>query len=854
MSFSKYFKIDLHIHTDESNKTKDNDYEGVFLLEKIHEKLMDNDIRMFSFTDHNIFNVSVYKDYFENYNDEQRKLLIGVEFDIFKETTLLNDLKIIKEGLQKENRKYHALVIFKSSDIDILNSKLNEMYKTIQTEYKKVNNDDIDFFTINGMKQRRTSIDRIITHFSKEDYIIIAHGRKDSSIISTYRNDISTAQNMILLGVISSLEMTPNGISAILHFNNEFDKLLEDEYKGRNDIPYVIFSDNHEIIAYPNYKSDYIVENRPYTWVRGDLSFETIRLSFVDPESRIRIQLIHPSEATKYLQNVSFDLQNPKGESYRREIEFAPGINSIIGGRSSGKSLLLNAIMYNIDDSRGESRIKDYLDRDNKLINDGSILGKLNYESTYKNINSCKTLAYTQEGIVSQFDNDGKELSNVLPFEKFDFDQVKKDFDKNYKFITKLIDAYGNLQANKSNRNQHFLNRDISISAERTSIGFSYEDARKKIQSETIELTSKTKTTIKNLIIHRDNLESLKSYNFGKGNLFSPTEINEIDSLIIVIKTKLKMIYGYYEKVLFKEKYISKLDLKMPLFLSKKLSENDTRIHQAKQRLAAEVLKAKNYMKTKMEMCSAVKNIDLIHFSIESINKKITDKYILRTKSDYSFNKKVLTDFLQTKILNFNADKIKDSFEKMALDDTSDIRVKYKTNSKADFETLMKTLYSECIKEISPKYVIVEIDKERLLSSEHMSPGKKASIYLEIILDKLSVSEEPRIIIIDQPEDNLDNEFITDQLIDKFRKLRSKFQIILVTHNASIALNSDSDNIIIAESVDGIISYKNGAIEHVEYRKKICRLLDGGHYIFDKRYHKYDIPNRKLFEPISKEK
>lgn len=100
MSFSKYFKIDLHIHTDESNKTKDNDYEGVFLLEKIHEKLMDNDIRMFSFTDHNIFNVSVYKDYFENYHDEQRKLLIGVEFDIFKETTLLNDLKIIKEGLQ----------------------------------------------------------------------------------------------------------------------------------------------------------------------------------------------------------------------------------------------------------------------------------------------------------------------------------------------------------------------------------------------------------------------------------------------------------------------------------------------------------------------------------------------------------------------------------------------------------------------------------------------------------------------------------------------------------------------------------------------------------------------------------
>jgi ABC-type phosphate transport system ATPase subunit len=208
---------------------------------------------------------------------------------------------------------------------------------------------------------------------------------------------------------------------------------------------------------------------------------------------------------------------------------------------------------------------------------------------------------------------------------------------------------------------------------------------------------------------------------------------------------------------------------------------------------------------------------------------------------------------MSNKISYFDSLNLLKSIEKMALDDTSNIRIKYKTNSYTDFEEIMNVLYSECVKVITPKYVIIEKIKDRTISSEYMSPGKKASIYLEMILDNLSKSDEPKIIIIDQPEDNLDNEFITDILIEKFRELRSKFQIIIVTHNASLALNSDSDNIIIAESIDGTISYVNGAIEDINYRKRICKLLDGGHYIFDKRYHKYDIPNRKIFEPISKE-
>ena len=78
-------------------------------------------------------------------------------------------------------------------------------------------------------------------------------------------------------------------------------------------------------------------------------------------------------------------------------------------------------------------------------------------------------------------------------------------------------------------------------------------------------------------------------------------------------------------------------------------------------------------------------------------------------------------------------------------------------------------------------------------------------------------------------------------------------QLLLFTHNAAIAINSDSENIIISENKDGVFNYDIGGLELENHRKKICKLLDGGKYIFDNRYHKYNIINNKVCEPIRKD-
>ena len=95
--------------------------------------------------------------------------------------------------------------------------------------------------------------------------------------------------------------------------------------------------------------------------------------------------------------------------------------------------------------------------------------------------------------------------------------------------------------------------------------------------------------------------------------------------------------------------------------------------------------------------------------------------------------------------------------------------------------------------------------------------------------------------MIDQPEDNLGNTFKNEDLINLLRKFKFNKQIILVTHNPSIVVYGDAENIILAKNDQGKISYKQLVLENKEYQKLIIDNLDGGKAIFDMRSRKYNI-------------
>lgn len=129
---------------------------------------------------------------------------------------------------------------------------------------------------------------------------------------------------------------------------------------------------------------------------------------------------------------------------------------------------------------------------------------------------------------------------------------------------------------------------------------------------------------------------------------------------------------------------------------------------------------------------------------------------------------------------------------------------------------------------------------------DRMSEGKKSFILLILILSQKG-DQDP--LLIDQPEDNLDNRAIYNDLIKYLRAQKKNRQIFIVTHNANVAIASDSENIIIANendinegNPDSVkFFYKSGSIENPEIEKDVCEILEGGTVAFKRRQIRYTI-------------
>lgn len=119
---------------------------------------------------------------------------------------------------------------------------------------------------------------------------------------------------------------------------------------------------------------------------------------------------------------------------------------------------------------------------------------------------------------------------------------------------------------------------------------------------------------------------------------------------------------------------------------------------------------------------------------------------------------------------------------------------------------------------------------------EALSMGERAIVLLKILL---GLDDKP--LIIDQPEEHLDNRYIYDELMPAFRKAKAKRQIIVATHNANLVVNTDAEQIIVAEHENGTLSYRVGALEDLNIRESITRILEGGDQAFRKREEKYGL-------------
>ena len=136
---------------------------------------------------------------------------------------------------------------------------------------------------------------------------------------------------------------------------------------------------------------------------------------------------------------------------------------------------------------------------------------------------------------------------------------------------------------------------------------------------------------------------------------------------------------------------------------------------------------------------------------------------------------------------------------------------------------------------LSIEYDIL-LDKKKV---SELSPGERGAL---LIIFYLLIDKSDIPLIIDQPEDNLDNESVFEYLVPYIKSAKQRRQIIIVTHNPNIAVVSDAEQIIYTEidkTNKNKITYISGAIEDDNINKKIVEVLEGTMSAFNNRTVKY---------------
>lgn len=782
--YSDWFKVDLHIHTNKSNFTKNNDYDGQFDVAVLKAKLIGNDVKLFSLTDHNIINVDAYKEYYYLKGDSDPNLLIGCEFDIK-----------VDHG-EEDFRTYHTLLIFNENTLE----KVEEISKIIE-----------DHFSDNGISytERSLNADAIFELFGKYNFFYIPHAGGHKNIIDAYKKgDIVKAQEMVLL--MESAHEKVKEKSKQYHYEG-FDKLKDPDFKNRKEEAFINFSDNHDCDKYPTPKSG---ADHEFYYLKGEPTFETLRLSFIDPESRIKkhSDIEKLKNVKNYISHISIEgLANVEDTI----LDLSPNLNVIIGGASSGKSLLFN-LFGKKTQNKNNNFDKYKLDSSQAKIKEA----QSGVFSSFANFDNDEVIYINQGKIVSYFEEGDLKQLLTESAESESYDKQKQEFIlKKNDFLQKLEEFKNDFEKLNSNFCNSFVLRDGDIiNIKSTQFVFT------QIYSSKPEIDYENKSS---------SIETINVYveSFGKEIEFeiSIDEKEIIEAFQNILISKSQLIYNKSNIQSKSKRFYSGVNVA----ISQKSNELD-----ANSRAKVESIKKRSDL---------ISNCRNVFKSAKSFNDlcNILGSYDYVLKKEIQLKNNLSLVLLSNPSIDLSmciSKCINDSQPNKSIYENYLILLRDNTKLKDYSGYSESQLYQKLKRESN---LIIEkfenpdeyLDYGSNGDSNNKSPGFNSEIYLKTILQQ----EKCKIVMIDQPEDNLGNSFKNEDLINLIREYKFQKQIILVTHNPSIVVYGDAECIILAKNDNGIIKYQQLVLENRDYQKQIIDNLDGGKAIFDMRSRKYNI-------------
>ena len=238
-------------------------------------------------------------------------------------------------------------------------------------------------------------------------------------------------------------------------------------------------------------------------------------------------------------------------------------------------------------------------------------------------------------------------------------------------------------------------------------------------------------------------------------------------------------------------------------------------------------------------------------------NKDLLKEYDIRVDSSFKLNTNFYNEFLtyinQRKSGYFYGIENGQNNIKSIIDDSN-------INSEDNIKTILKEFITKL--ECGEVEISEQINKNKLLDFydyifsldyiepkyelklgekilNQLSPGERGGL---LLIFYLMIDKEEIPLIIDQPEDNLDNESVYNMLSKFIKQAKKKRQIVMVTHNPNLAVGADAEQIIhvnIDKTNKNTFSFISGSIENPNINKRIVQILEGTKPAFDKRKLKY---------------
>ena len=631
-------------------------------------------------------------------------------------------------------------------------------------------------------------------------------------------------------------------------------------------------------------------------------TFSNFVIAFKDPDSRIRLN----SELEKGYQSSICALNVFGGYLDGLEICFSDNLNAVIGGRGTGKSTIINLIRYSLDllpkDKTRKKEFDEMLEnnlgasarvelsiRSNSRFGESfKVIRRYKGNPTIEDVNG-KVSNLTIRDILPGIEIYGQnEIMDVVRSPEHITQIVRRLFYEENSLEQKIEEAYLALQNNSKaldalelqlvndeqetvdlpalkERFEYYkaagLDDKLTLITRLTNEESEFDAVNKKIPSQMKKLSEicfSIEGQLKNTVL----LEFVSAYNERI------KQINDLQDRLLTwateqyekirktwevsrdekddeIRKSLSMISGIQDKsgTEIVEDYTT---------LLKKINGAEPIQHQIEQR-KKEIERLKQERKTLIEACQKCwdEYAALLNKQLKRLNKKKLSGVVeidvrYRQQKDNLLNRLKVIDGVGDKavtgITQYDgldvfvfAEDVRSGLETL--------KSKYSLTAGVS-EKIVQGLTEKDLREIEELrledlFFVKLFVNGRFKEMGNLSKGQQCTAILHILL-----LENKDSLIVDQPEDNLDNSFITDTLVTAIRDNKIHRQYIFATHNANIPVFGDAELIVAMDETEGhghICDGGIGSVDSQTVKKHVVRILEGGEAAFKMREEKYGI-------------